>query len=136
MIWVPLVKVVSGSNFFEYGEINCFIPDFLSCIWRVDTLPKNWLIGWSALTNSSPSSIFLLLPTRWYALEEIKMQNAAIAYKISNTDTELDAVKTVAEPEVKAESTSNVPLNPAEPLVAPEVKKVEKVLDDNFDDFK
>lgn len=70
------------------------------------------------------------------ALDEIKMQNAAIAYKISNTDTELDAVKTVAEPEVKIEPTTNIPLNPAEPLVAPEVKKVEKVLDDNFDDFK
>ncbi len=69
------------------------------------------------------------------ALEEIKMQNAAIAYKISNTDIEVEPVKQEVVPEVKNE-TLNIPLNPAEPLVMPEMKQTEKVIDDNFDDFK
>ena len=76
------------------------------------------------------------------ALEDLKMQNAAIAYKISNTDVELENVKPAVEPVVKAETSSNIPLNPAEPLVMPndkkdeQVKQTEKVIDDNFDDFK
>lgn len=79
-------------------------------------------------------------------MEEIKMQNAAIAYKLSNS-----SLAAVEEPQsyytpvvnkeipVAAEvpvDTSNIPLNPAEPLEMPKVKKVVKVSDDGFDDFK
>ena len=73
-------------------------------------------------------------------MDEIKRQNAAIAYKITQTPTELDtavvgADKTEVEP-VKVDTTK-VNLNPEEPL-APKVKTKtrEKVVDDNFDDFK
>lgn len=72
-------------------------------------------------------------------MEEIKMQNAAIAYKLSNTDFELgnvskqDAAPVTEKPVV---NTANIPLNPAEPLVMPTDKKVEKTVDDGFDDFK
>ena len=73
-------------------------------------------------------------------MDEIKRQNAAIAYKITQTPTELDtavvnADKTEAEP-VKVD-TNKVNLNPEEPL-APKVKAKtqQKVVDDNFDDFK
>lgn len=69
------------------------------------------------------------------ALEEIKMQNAAIAYKISNSDIDVEQVKQVVKPEVKKESI-NIPLNPAEPLIMPAVKQSEKIVDDGFDDFK
>ena len=41
------------------------------------------------------------------ALEDIKMQNAAIAYKISNTDFEIDMVNPEVENEVKNERASN-----------------------------
>lgn len=77
-------------------------------------------------------------------MEEIKMQNAAIAYKLTNVNSEMNvapqqqAQQTVSE-EVKAEpvvDTSNIPLNPAEPLVMPTENKEEKVADDGFDDFK
>ena len=73
-------------------------------------------------------------------MDEIKRQNAAIAYKITQTPTELDtaivnADKTEAEP-VKVD-TNKVNLNPEEPL-APKAKAKtqQKVVDDNFDDFK
>lgn len=73
-------------------------------------------------------------------MDEIKRQNAAIAYKITQTPTELDtavvgADKTEVEP-VNVDTTK-VNLNPEEPL-APKVKTKtrEKVVDDNFDDFK
>lgn len=78
-------------------------------------------------------------------MEEIKMQNAAIAYKLTNVDNEL-AVSQVPQqqpivvPQVTKDEPvvdiSNIPLNPAEPLVMPNVKKAEKVADDGFDDFK
>ncbi len=71
------------------------------------------------------------------ALEEIKMQNAAIAYKISNT--ELEEPKRKEENKVEEKNTFNIPLNPAEPLIVAEPKAApdpKKVIDDNFDDFK
>lgn len=72
-------------------------------------------------------------------MEEIKMQNAAIAYKLSNSDFELanapkQDVTPVAEESVV--NTANIPLNPAEPLVMPSENKAEKTVDDGFDDFK
>ncbi len=77
-------------------------------------------------------------------MEEIKMQNAAIAYKLTNVDNEMAPPSAPQQPvvqEVKEEpaplvDSSNIPLNPAEPLVMPTEKKVEKVADDGFDDFK
>ena len=51
-------------------------------------------------------------------LEEIKMQNAAIAYKLTNTVSDAKPEE-IAEPEAAAEpvkNTSNVNLNPAAPL--------------------
>lgn len=66
-------------------------------------------------------------------MDEIKMQNAAIAYKLSNNISETNAP--AAQPEAPANSSTNIPLNPAEPLVAP-IKKTVKVSDDGFDDFK
>ena len=75
-------------------------------------------------------------------MEEIKMQNAAIAYKLTNVDNELSLTPAPQQPivqEVKEEpvvDTKNIPLNPAEPLVVPTEKKTEKVTDDGFDDFK
>lgn len=73
-------------------------------------------------------------------MEEIKMQNAAIAYKLTNAGTEISTVpqQKVAE-KVENEtpvSNINVPLNPAEPLVLPTENKVPKAADDGFDDFK
>jgi len=73
-------------------------------------------------------------------MEEIKMQNAAIAYKLTNAGTEFSTVpqQKVAE-KVENEtpvSNINVPLNPAEPLVWPTENKVPKAADDGFDDFK
>ena len=70
-------------------------------------------------------------------MDEIKRQNAAIAYKITQTPTELDvAVESVNKDDVKVD-TSKVNLNPEEPL-APKAKTKgqKKVVDDNFDDFK
>lgn len=89
-------------------------------------------------------------------MEEIKMQNAAIAYKLTNVDNEMapppapqqplvpevTEVKEIKEEPAPVVDTSNIPLNPAEPLVMPtekkaeKVEKVEKVADDGFDDFK
>ena len=76
-------------------------------------------------------------------MEEIKMQNAAIAYKLSNNMDELNvAVPQAAAPQVAepvqqpAPASTNIPLNPSEPLVMPTVKKTVKVSDDGFDDFK
>ena len=73
-------------------------------------------------------------------MEEIKMQNAAIAYRLTSTDVELvnttvemtEPVKVEAEPV----NTANIPLNPADPLVMPEKKEPVKAADDGFDDFK
>ncbi len=74
------------------------------------------------------------------AMDEIKMQNAAIAYKISNGGFDLTAAPQAPVAPVVEENepvqTSNIPLNPAEPLVFPEVKKAEKTSVDDFDDFK
>ncbi len=76
-------------------------------------------------------------------MEEIKMQNAAIAYKLSNNMDELNVAATqpvapqVAEPvQAPAADSANIPLNPAEPLVMPTTKKTVKASDDGFDDFK
>ena len=76
-------------------------------------------------------------------MEEIKMQNAAIAYKLSNNMEELNvAVPQAAAPQATepvqqpAPASTNIPLNPSEPLVMPTVKKTVKVSDDGFDDFK
>ena len=76
-------------------------------------------------------------------MEEIKMQNAAIAYKLSNNMDELNvtvpqaAAPQVAEPvQQPAPASTNIPLNPSEPLVMPTVKKTVKASDDGFDDFK
>ena len=72
-------------------------------------------------------------------MEEIKMQNAAIAYKLTNADNE--SVQTPVQPivnvpEEKVVNTANIPLNPAEPLVMPTPKPTTKTADDGFDDFK
>ena len=71
------------------------------------------------------------------------MQNAAIAYKISNNMDELNITNhqpvapQVSEPvQEPVVNTANVPLNPAEPLVMPTVNKAAKASDDGFDDFK
>lgn len=74
------------------------------------------------------------------ALNEIKMQNAAIAYKLSNNAGETSdatvSVENNAEEKIQ-ENTLNIPLNPEEPLVVTKkVQKPEKVSDDGFDDFK
>lgn len=76
-------------------------------------------------------------------MDEIKMQNAAIAYKLSNKVDELNVVshQSVATPVVESVNepvvdTASIPLNPAEPLVMPTVNKTTKASDDGFDDFK
>lgn len=77
-------------------------------------------------------------------MDEIKMQNAAIAYRLSNNGDELsrtpyqpvEAQKSEPVVQSTATDTVNIPLNPAEPLVMPVAKKVTKVSDDGFDDFK
>ena len=74
------------------------------------------------------------------ALNEIKMQNAAIAYKISNngieTDNTVGTVQNVDE-EKTEENNLNIPLNPESPLVVTKkVQKQNKITDDGFDDFK
>lgn len=66
------------------------------------------------------------------ALEEIKMQNAAIAHKISGGET----ANLTANIE-KVVSAAKVSLNPEEPLVVRKsVKEELKKSDDGFDDFK
>lgn len=74
------------------------------------------------------------------ALNEIKMQNAAIAYKISNngieTDNTVGTVQNVDEDKTE-ENSLNIPLNPESPLVVTKkVQKQNKITDDGFDDFK
>ncbi len=72
-------------------------------------------------------------------MDEIKMQNAAIAYKLTNVNVEFnDPAVHQSSPIVDAPAvnTSNIPLNPAEPLIMPEVKVNAKASDDGFDDFK
>lgn len=72
-------------------------------------------------------------------MEEIKMQNAAIAHKLTNNENTFNAhavqqgtpSKAVNEGTIKNNS-ANIPLNPAEPLVMPE----KKIADDTFNDFK
>lgn len=73
-------------------------------------------------------------------MNDIKMQNAAIAYKITNVDNAANQ-NAVQQPEVaysKAEAvnSNNIPLNPPDPLVMPAEKPVKKAVDDGFDDFK
>ncbi len=83
-------------------------------------------------------------------MDEIKMQNAAIAYKLANSSAEpvpsprqpIVQTSPVSTPSVSATpvqppvSGTQIPLNPAEPLVMPETKKTVKPADDGFDDFK
>lgn len=82
-------------------------------------------------------------------VEELKMQNAAIAYKLSNnTDIVPVDVNTATNEKTKVSTASNdtpkdtskINLNPADPLVMPIVKQqapvVEKKTDDGFDDFQ
>ena len=71
-------------------------------------------------------------------MDEIKMQNAAIAYKLTNGVPEAP-VAPQPQPVNEAapvQSTANIPLNPADPLVMPASKKTDKKVDDGFDDFK
>lgn len=74
-------------------------------------------------------------------MNEIKMQNAAIAYKLTNADN-LVVPAAVQQPQVEPVvkenviNTNNIPLNPAEPLVMPTDKPAKKTVDDGFDDFK
>ncbi len=70
------------------------------------------------------------------ALEDIKMQNAAIAYKISNDVPEDKTVTTNFETAVVQNDNLNIPLNPSDPIGTPVVKTIKKVSDDGFDDFK
>lgn len=94
-------------------------------------------------------------------VEELKMQNAAIAYKLTNSNSEtvivpdapvtsFNPVSPVVPVSDKTEATqpvsdtSKVNLNPADPLVMPVAKKktpaeepvIEKKTDDGFDDFQ
>lgn len=73
------------------------------------------------------------------SMEEIKKQNAAIAYKMTKGMDSASAPLSSA-PEAKPEQidSANVPLNPAEPLIPSQEPKKERtrVIDDNFDDFK
>ncbi len=81
------------------------------------------------------------------AMEEIKKQNAAIAYKITQAPVEVNVESVPSETPTDKndyikEDTSKIPLNPAEPLVIKNEEKEEqpkpkvKIVDDNFDDFK
>ncbi|MGN0525958.1 MAG: hypothetical protein ACI4IF_00810 [Acutalibacteraceae bacterium] len=69
------------------------------------------------------------------ALEEIKMQNAAIAFKLTGNNAQVDEVSEtkVTESTPPVVDTSTIPLNPPDPLVMPENKKKS---DENFDDFQ
>ena len=80
--------------------------------------------------------------------EEIKKQNAAIAYKLTN-NSNIDAAPMITvvnehpQPEPPFVDSQKVTLNPAEPLVMPDAKTSASVtgaskknVDDNFDDFK
>ena len=75
-------------------------------------------------------------------MEEIKMQNAAIAYRLTSSDNEADnvpvqqTVKVEIESKDSAVDSTNIPLNPAEPLIIPTEKTQVKGTDDGFDDFK
>ncbi|MBS7359314.1 MAG: hypothetical protein KIG53_01770, partial [Oscillospiraceae bacterium] len=68
------------------------------------------------------------------ALEEIKMQNAAIAFKLTGGSVQVENTPAPQnnDADKPAVDTSNIPLNPPDPLVMPEVKKK----DENFDDFE
>lgn len=74
------------------------------------------------------------------ALDEIKMQNAAIAYKLSNNGGETGDTPDIVQNDVKdktQENSMNIPLNPEDPLVVTKkVQKQQKISDDGFDDFK
>ena len=86
-------------------------------------------------------SLFDIQNTLKSTVEELKMQNAAIAYKLTN-----GAPETVGDADTQNQVTNTttnntkVNLNPAEPLVMPVIKKQspveEKKMDDGFDDFK
>lgn len=74
-------------------------------------------------------------------VDDLKMQNAAIAYKLtSSADASDDASEENVDAPQKETNTTKVNLNPADPLVMPVVKKkepvVEKKTDDGFDDFQ
>ncbi len=66
------------------------------------------------------------------ALEEMKMQNAAIAYKLTSTNdrVEADAEEIVPEEPVSEKPKQKTNLNPADPLTIDG-----KVVSDNFGDF-
>lgn len=74
------------------------------------------------------------------ALDEIKMQNAAIAYKLSNNGGEAGDTPDIVQNDVEdktQENSLNIPLNPEAPLVVTKkVQKQQKISDDGFDDFK
>ncbi|MGN1315449.1 MAG: hypothetical protein ACI4VW_00090 [Acutalibacteraceae bacterium] len=74
------------------------------------------------------------------ALDEIKMQNAAIAYKLSNNGGEAGDTTDIVQNDVEdktQENSLNIPLNPEAPLVVTKkVQKQQKISDDGFDDFK
>ena len=66
-------------------------------------------------------------------MDEIKMQNAAIAHKLTNYDNSNNAAQQGFPADASnVKSTANIPLNPSKPLVVPD----KKVTDDNFNDFK
>ena len=67
-------------------------------------------------------------------MEEVKMQNAAIAYKLTSGVPEAPVAPQPQPVDVQA--AANIPLNPAEPLVMPTAKAPVKKADDGFDDFK
>lgn len=76
-------------------------------------------------------------------VDDLKMQNAAIAYKLSNSQTDITSdVAATSENDLNMNSspTTKINLNPADPLVMPVVKKsapvVEKKTDEGFDDFQ
>lgn len=79
-------------------------------------------------------------------MDEIKKQNAAIAYKLTNNSNidvapNITVVNEKPQPEPPFVDSQKVTLNPAEPLVMPGAKAPvntapKKVVDDNFDDFK
>ena len=66
-------------------------------------------------------------------MDEIKMQNAAIAHKLTNYDggQQSNAAKAVTD-SANIKTSASIPLNPAEPLVVP----TKKVKVEDFNDFK
>ena len=86
-------------------------------------------------------SLFDIQNTLKSTVEELKMQNAAIAYKLTNSSAEAVVDENPVSQEAHAVNNNvKVNLNPAEPLVMPVAKKQtpveEKKTDDGFDDFQ